>query len=71
MTGYTDNIGSETDNIVLSEKRALSVIAYLIRSGIQAERLNFKGKGESEPIDNNDTEEGRRNNRRIEFFDTK
>ncbi|MBK9222890.1 MAG: PD40 domain-containing protein [Saprospiraceae bacterium] len=68
VTGYTDNIGSETDNIVLSEKRALSVIAYLIRSGIQAERLNFKGKGESEPIDNNDTEEGRTNNRRIEFL---
>lgn len=50
MTGYTDNIGSETDNIVLSEKRALSVIAYLIRSGIQAERLNFKGKENQNPL---------------------
>jgi outer membrane protein OmpA-like peptidoglycan-associated protein len=58
ITGYTDNIGSEAFNMKLSEKRA---------TGVDAERFDLDWKGESNPIDTNDTEEGRQRNRRIEF----
>ncbi len=65
--GHTDNVGSDDANQRLSENRARAVKDYLIQSGIVAERLTSKGYGESSPIDNNDTEEGRANNRRTEF----
>jgi outer membrane protein OmpA-like peptidoglycan-associated protein/tetratricopeptide (TPR) repeat protein len=67
ITGYTDDVGQEKDNLLLSEQRALSVINYLQSHGIQKERLQSEGKGETNPIDNNQTETGRQNNRRIEF----
>jgi OOP family OmpA-OmpF porin len=51
----------------LSQKRAESVVNYLIGKGIPASRLIAKGYGETQPIDTNDTEEGRQNNRRVEF----
>lgn len=65
--GHTDNVGSETHNQELSENRAKSVYEYLIAEGIDKGRLKFKGYGLSKPIDTNDTEEGRANNRRTEF----
>ena len=65
--GHTDNIGSEEDNQILSENRAKSVYNYLIKSGIAEERLSYKGYGQNKPIDTNETEQGRANNRRTEF----
>jgi outer membrane protein OmpA-like peptidoglycan-associated protein len=65
--GHTDNIGEETDNQILSEARARAVYDWLITKGIAASRLSFKGFGETRPIDTNETEEGRQENRRTEF----
>ena len=68
ITGHTDNVGSDRANQKLSEGRAKSVREDLIRRGIAPERIEAEGKGESQPIDTNDTEEGRQNNRRVEFM---
>jgi outer membrane protein OmpA-like peptidoglycan-associated protein len=65
--GHTDNVGTETYNQELSENRAKSVYDYLADHGIEKDRLEFKGYGLSKPIDSNETEEGRANNRRTEF----
>lgn len=65
--GHTDNVGSDTDNQVLSENRAKSVYDYLIGKGISKDRLSYKGYGESKPVADNATEEGRRMNRRTEL----
>lgn len=67
INGHTDNVGSDEANQQLSEQRAKSVYDYLIKQGIVAQRLKYKGFGESQPIDTNDTAEGRQNNRRTEF----
>ena len=67
ITGHTDNIGSDQANQILSEGRAKAVREELIKRGIAAERIEAEGKGESEPVDTNDTEEGRARNRRVEF----
>ena len=67
ITGHTDNIGNEADNLKLSEERALSVVMALIERGISKDRLKSSGKGESVPLSSNDTEEGRQKNRRTEF----
>jgi outer membrane protein OmpA-like peptidoglycan-associated protein len=64
--GYTDSTGTDEHNLVLSEKRALSVVSYLISKGISAERLTYKGYGNNFPIGDNVTSEGRRLNRRTE-----
>jgi flagellar motor protein MotB len=64
--GYTDSTGSEKYNIVLSEKRALSVVNYLIKMGISADRLRYKGYGNASSLGNNITIEGRKLNRRTE-----
>jgi flagellar motor protein MotB len=64
--GYTDSTGTAEHNLVLSEKRALSVVNYLISNGISAERLKYKGYGNTFPIGDNVTTEGRRLNRRTE-----
>ena len=68
INGHTDNVGEIADNLSLSENRAKAVQDYLIKEGIAASRLSYKGFGESQPIDSNDTEEGRKNNRRTEFI---
>jgi flagellar motor protein MotB len=68
ITGHTDNIGTEADNQILSEKRASAVVDFLKQKGIAMERLIHEGKGETMPVDDNNTEEGRQNNRRIEFL---
>ncbi len=65
--GHTDNVGKPDDNQILSENRAKSVMEYLIANGIDKTRTRYKGYGELQPIDTNDTAEGRANNRRTEF----
>jgi outer membrane protein OmpA-like peptidoglycan-associated protein len=67
VAGHTDSQGSDEYNQRLSEARAKSVQDYLISRGIPANRLAFIGYGESRPIDTNDTDEGRQNNRRVEL----
>ena len=62
--GHTDNVGSDADNLVLSEKRAKAVYDYLIERGVDAGRLTYRGYGESRPVADNDTPEGRAQNRR-------
>jgi OOP family OmpA-OmpF porin len=65
IEGYTDNRGSKQYNIKLSEKRAKAVYDYLIKSGISADRLSYKGYGPANPIADNNTKEGRKLNRRV------
>ena len=64
--GYTDATGSDEYNLSLSEKRALSVVDYLVSNGIPSERLKYKGFGNTSPVGNNVTSEGRKLNRRTE-----
>lgn len=68
INGHTDNKGSDAYNLTLSENRAKAVRDYLIQQGITSSRLSYKGYGETEPIDTNETEQGRKNNRRTEFI---
>ena len=67
ITGHTDNVGSDEANQILSEGRANAVRDELIKRGIAGSRIEAEGKGESEPIADNATEEGRAKNRRVEF----
>ena len=66
IAGHTDNVGSKEANQLLSEQRAVSVRAYLIRKGIEGSRIQAKGYGDSEPVAYNDSTEGRQQNRRTE-----
>lgn len=67
IEGHTDDVGSEATNLRLSKQRAESVKRYLIRKGINENRIQTKGYGESRPIATNKTEAGRRYNRRTEI----
>jgi outer membrane protein OmpA-like peptidoglycan-associated protein len=67
ISGHTDNIGNDEYNLKLSKDRAVSVLNYLISKGIDAKRLSCEGYGETKPIADNNTEEGRVLNRRVEF----
>lgn len=67
IAGHTDSRGSDDYNLRLSQKRASSVMRYLINSGINATRLSAVGYGETRPIADNENEEGMTKNRRIEF----
>ncbi len=67
INGHTDNIGSMQDNLELSRRRAGAVADYLNIKGIDKKRVETKGFGFSKPIVDNDTEEGRAKNRRVEF----
>ena len=67
IIGHTDNIGKDAANQKLSEGRAKAVRDDLIERGVAPERIQAEGRGESQPIDTNDTEEGRQNNRRVEI----
>lgn len=67
LLGHTDNVGKDGDNIKLSENRIQSVKSYLVAQGVDAARMSAKGYGKSRPIATNDTEEGRQENRRVEF----
>ena len=68
IEGHTDNQGSDRYNQDLSERRAASVRRYLISQGVESARMGSKGFGESKPIDDNRTAEGRAANRRVEFL---
>jgi len=65
IEGYTDNVGSEEGNLKISTQRAKAVADYFIAKGIPYGRLQTEGKGSSKPIAGNDTEEGRKKNRRV------
>jgi outer membrane protein OmpA-like peptidoglycan-associated protein len=65
--GHTDNVGDDASNMKLSHDRAKAVRDYLVNGGIASTRLQAKGYGESNPIASNDTDEGRKANRRTEF----
>jgi outer membrane protein OmpA-like peptidoglycan-associated protein len=64
VQGHTDDTGGEERNKELSEKRAGSVVDYLVEQGINKDRLQWAGYGESRPVAGNESEEGRRKNRR-------
>ena len=64
VQGHTDNTGNTEKNQVLSEKRAKSVVDFLVENGIDKNRLQAKGFGEQKPVATNETEEGRKLNRR-------
>lgn len=68
ITGHTDNTGREAYNQRLSTSRAEAVGLYLIEKGIYPERIQFEGKGSTQPIADNTFEEGRRKNRRVEII---
>jgi outer membrane protein OmpA-like peptidoglycan-associated protein len=67
VEGHTDSVGNEDDNLYLSQDRADSVRRYLILRGVAKDRVIATGFGETRPIANNATAEGRRRNRRVEF----
>lgn len=67
ISGHTDNVGTAQYNLDLSQKRAKSVVDYLIEKGIEASRLSFVGYGFEKPLESNDSEEGRSKNRRTEL----
>jgi outer membrane protein OmpA-like peptidoglycan-associated protein len=66
--GHTDNVGKPEDNAKLSLGRAVSVVNYLLSKRISNDRLTFKGFGETKPIADNKTEQGRAMNRRTELI---
>ncbi len=68
IEGHTDNVGSESSNQGLSERRAESVKAYLIGQGVGSVRISAIGKGEGSPVATNDTDAGRKENRRVEVI---
>ena len=65
--GHTDSIGSKAYNQKLSVRRAEAVKAYLVSKGIAANRIHTEGKGETQPVADNKTKEGRAKNRRVEI----
>jgi outer membrane protein OmpA-like peptidoglycan-associated protein len=67
IEGHTDNIGGDIANQQLSESRAKSVLNALISKGTDGTRLKAKGWGQSKPIADNSTEQGRAKNRRVEI----
>lgn len=67
IRGHTDDVGDNKSNQLLSENRALSVREYLISKGIDENRIKYIGFGETKPISTNATDEGKRENRRVEF----
>ena len=68
VAGHTDSVSSDAYNLDLSQRRAETVRAYLIDKGVAADRLSAKGYGESQPVADNKTEEGRFKNRRVELI---
>lgn len=67
IVGHTDNVGSAQSNLSLSFKRASAVKDYFVTNGIDEEAIEVIGQGEAEPIADNNTVEGRKQNRRVEL----
>jgi OmpA-OmpF porin, OOP family len=67
VAGHTDAVGETAANQALSEKRAQAVVDYLMKAGLPASRFSAVGYGSTQPVASNDTEEGKAQNRRIEF----
>lgn len=67
INGHTDNVGKPTDNLTLSNNRAKAVINYFLYKGVAADRLSSKGFGETKPVADNTSEQGRAKNRRTEL----
>jgi outer membrane protein OmpA-like peptidoglycan-associated protein len=67
LNGHTDNTGTASINLKLSESRALAVMNYLLQNGIDKNRLGYAGYGETRPITDNDSPESREKNRRVEI----
>jgi outer membrane protein OmpA-like peptidoglycan-associated protein len=68
ITGHTDNVGGQKSNQVLSLKRAQAVKNWLVKKGIASNRMRTVGRGLNEPVASNETDEGRAENRRMEFY---
>lgn len=66
IAGHTDNVGNESDNLKLSQQRADAIRNYVIKKGIVAGRILAKGYGSTQPVADNDSDEGRQLNRRTE-----
>ncbi len=66
IVGHTDNVGDDSYNQLLSQRRANSAATYLATQGVTRTRLGTSGKGESEPVTTNDSDAGRQQNRRVE-----
>ena len=71
MSGYTDYIGTNEFNQALSVKRANAVKVYMLNRNVPASRISIIGYGEENPIAPNSTDDGRQQNRRVEFQLTK
>ena len=70
VAGNCDERGTQEYNLALGERRALAVRDYLIKLGISGDRMTARGYGETMPIDDNSTDQGRSMNRRVEFHRT-
>ncbi len=68
VEGHTDNVGTESSNQSLSQRRASSVQSYLVNRGVNSSRISASGMGENSPIASNDTDTGRQQNRRVEVI---
>lgn len=68
IIGHTDKTGNEEQNKTLSEARAKAVAEYLILKGIDTSRINYIGYGSLKPIATNETDEGKQQNRRVDFI---
>lgn len=67
VKGHTDNVGTEEFNLELSKQRALEVVRQLEKYGVDSSKLSYEYFGMSRPLSDNDTEKGRRMNRRVEI----
>jgi outer membrane protein OmpA-like peptidoglycan-associated protein len=67
VTSHTDGDGSDAYNIELSKKRAEAIVNHFVSLGLSKDRIVIDFKGEKEPIDNNNTPEGKQKNRRVDF----
>jgi outer membrane protein OmpA-like peptidoglycan-associated protein len=67
IEGHTDSTGTKAGNITLSQQRAAAVVAWLVQKGIPRDQLTSAGLGDSKPIADNGTDQGRARNRRVEL----